>query len=199
MKGIATGDPPPRHCFSTLYPGLTIMQFHVLRELRQSIGSVNEYDLAEDRVAVEGDVLRGLSGVARFLRTDRGLLVKVDATAKLETECSRCARDVLVPMEIHFEEEYVPTVDAETGAKVYVSEDEESFRIDPHFWLDLREGLRQYILLNEPAKPLCRDACAGLCPNCGADLNEGPCQCQPTGDERWSVLAGLKKETDEGE
>ncbi len=116
------------------------MQFHVLRELRQSIGSVNEYDLAEDRVAVEDDVLLDLSGVAHFLRTDRGLLVTVDASAKLEAQCSRCARDVLAPMEIHFEEEYVPTVDAETGAKVYIGEEEEAFRIDPQFWLDCGRG-----------------------------------------------------------
>ncbi|HUF53984.1 MAG TPA: DUF177 domain-containing protein [Dehalococcoidia bacterium] len=175
------------------------MQFHVLRELRQSIGSVNEYDLAEDRVVVDDDVLRDLTGTARFLRTDRGLLVTVHADTKLETECSRCAAEVQAPMDIEFEEEYVPTVDPETGTRVYVSEEDEAFRIDPQFWLDLREGLRQYILLNEPAKPLCREDCAGLCPNCGADLNQSPCQCQPTGDERWSVLTGLKNEIDEGE
>jgi uncharacterized protein len=180
------------------------MRFHVLRELRQKIGSVNEYDLAEERVVVDDDVLRDVQGVARFLRSDRGLLVTVDATAKLEEECSRCTIDVLTPIEIHLEEEYVPTIDAETSTKIYLSPDDESFRIDPEFWLDLREGLRQYILMSEPAKPLCRQDCAGLCPNCGADLNKEPCRCQPTGDDRWNVLAGLKfesvgKEIDEGE
>jgi uncharacterized protein len=105
---------------------------------------------------------------------------------------------VVVTVGIQFQEEYVPTVDADTGAKIYISEDDEAFRIDPQFWLDLREGLRQYILMSEPAKPLCHEACAGLCPACGADLNQGPCDCQPSTDERWNVLAGLKKEIDEG-
>lgn len=174
------------------------MQFHVLRELRQKIGGVNEYDLADDRVVVDGGVLRSLTGAASFLRTDRGLLVKVDVAARLEADCSRCTGPALAPVEISFEEEYVPTVDADSGTRVCLAEDDESFRIDPQFWLDLREGLRQYILMNEPLKPLCKEDCSGLCPNCGADLNREACRCRPMTDERWDVLAGLKREIDEG-
>jgi uncharacterized protein len=174
------------------------MQFHVLRELRQSLGSVSEYDLAEERVVVGDDVLHNLRGMLRFLRTDRGLLATVDATAALQEQCARCACEVMMEVRVYFEEEYVPTVDADSGASIYLAADDEAFRIDPQFWLDLREGLRQYILLSEPAKPLCQEACAGLCPNCGADLNQGACGCQPATDDRWNVLAGLKHELDEG-
>lgn len=174
------------------------MQFHVLRELRQKLGSANEYDIDDPRVVVDDTVLFDLTGTVKFLRTDRGLLATVMATARLGETCSRCAVDVVLTIALRFQEEYVPTVDPDTGAKVYIGEDEETFRIDPQFWLDLREGLRQYILMSEPAKPLCREACLGLCPVCGADLNLGPCNCHSGGDERWNVLAGLKKEIDEG-
>jgi uncharacterized protein len=199
MEAIATGSLKLRSSpHQDLYLNAIPMQFHVLRELRQKLGSVNEYDIADLRVVVDGTVLHDLTGTVNFLRTDRGLLATVKATARLDENCSRCLADVTVTVGLQFQEEFVPTVDADTGAKVYINEDDEAFRIDPQFWLDLREGLRQYILMSEPAKPLCREACAGLCPVCGADLNPGPCDCPPGLDERWNVLAGLKKEIDEG-
>ena len=47
--------------------------------------------------------------------------------------------------------------------------------------------------LDAPATPLCRDDCAGLCPQCGADLNTGSCDCAPVAaDPRWSALDQLK-------
>jgi uncharacterized protein len=42
-------------------------------------------------------------------------------------------------------------------------------------------------------QPLCREDCRGLCPRCGADLNEGECACEPGPvDNRWAGLAQLK-------
>jgi len=174
------------------------MQLHVLQDLRRKLGSVSEYALEEERVVASDIVLRDIRGTVSLLRTDRGLLATMDATAKLEESCSRCLAGVLAGVDVHFQEEYVPLADADTSARVYLAEDDEAFRVDSEFWLDLREGLRQYILMSEPSKPLCRDGCAGLCPTCGTDLNAGPCECQPESDERWDSLAGLKQEMDEG-
>lgn len=75
---------------------------------------------------------------------------------------------------------------------------------DPAFLRDylLREGqrdvdvtpdLREAVLLRLPAHPLCAETCAGLCPQCGRNLNEGPCECRPSTDGgRWSALDGLR-------
>jgi uncharacterized protein len=43
--------------------------------------------------------------------------------------------------------------------------------------IELAPMLREHIILASPMRPLCRENCAGLCPRCGKDLNEGPCQC----------------------
>jgi uncharacterized protein len=43
--------------------------------------------------------------------------------------------------------------------------------------LDLREEVREVLLLELPITPHCREDCRGLCPRCGADLNDGPCGC----------------------
>lgn len=50
----------------------------------------------------------------------------------------------------------------------------------------------EQIQLELPMKALCKDTCRGLCPTCGANLNEGPCTCAPPAeDERWKALKGL--------
>ncbi len=43
--------------------------------------------------------------------------------------------------------------------------------------IDLRPVLREELVLAVPTYLLCRDDCAGLCPRCGTDLNQGPHEC----------------------
>ncbi len=71
--------------------------------------------------------------------------------------------------------------------------------------IDLTEQIREDILLDFPQHFLCRDDCRGLCPRCGANLNEGPCGCPDedaageAGDEDdgggaspWAALDSIK-------
>jgi uncharacterized protein len=59
--------------------------------------------------------------------------------------------------------------------------------------IDLTESVREDIIIALPLKPLCRDACKGLCPRCGRDRNLERCSCPPPrGDVRWSALEGLE-------
>jgi uncharacterized protein len=176
-----------------------MLKLNVQRELRQPIGSVNEYEIEEPHLQVDDGVLESIQGNLKLLRTDRGLLATVDAEGEMDAQCSRCLKDVRAPVHVDFEEEYVPVMDADTGSPVHIDDEAgETFRIDRRFDLDLREGLRQYILMSEPAKPLCQAACAGLCPVCGVDLNLGDHECEAPADERWGALAGLKNEIPEG-
>ena len=43
--------------------------------------------------------------------------------------------------------------------------------------IDLQKVISSYVLLNFPSKVLCREDCKGLCMHCGANLNEGNCDC----------------------
>lgn len=54
--------------------------------------------------------------------------------------------------------------------------------------LDLRPTVREQWLLNVPSYAVCKEECKGLCPTCGKDLNEGPCECPATHDARWDTL-----------
>ena len=58
--------------------------------------------------------------------------------------------------------------------------------------LDLEPLARDAVLLDLPLAPLCSDGCLGLCPQCGANWNEGPCACPPSTDPRWSALDALR-------
>jgi uncharacterized protein len=63
--------------------------------------------------------------------------------------------------------------------------------------LDLRDAVRELVLLDVPSTPLCRPECAGLCLTCGANLNDERCNCAgaPT-DPRWSALDELRDFSD---
>lgn len=175
------------------------MRFRVSQELRQSVGTEFSLELREGNLVLDAAAaLSDLRGSAHMLRTDRGLLVTVDAHARIRGTCSRCLAAVQSPIEIGFQEEFIPVVDPVSGAHISAAEAEDSFVIDADLMLDLGEALRQYALLSSPSKPLCRSDCAGLCPTCGANLNEGLCSCQSSSDERWQALAARKRQNQKG-
>lgn len=169
------------------------MRIHVAQQLRQSVGTLTSYDLREESLPLDGtSALHDLSGTVNLLRTDRGLLVSLRATASIDETCSRCLGEARVPLTIDFQEEYLPTTDPMTGARLQPDEAGDSFLIGPDLVLDLTEAVRQYGLVAEPAKPLCQPDCAGLCPDCGANLNDDRCDCAPAPDSHWRALSALK-------
>jgi DUF177 domain-containing protein len=60
--------------------------------------------------------------------------------------------------------------------------------------IDIKNDVRDYLLLAIPMKKLCKDDCKGLCYKCGSNLNNGKCDCNNDEiDYRWSALLDLKK------
>jgi len=174
------------------------MQLNVLSQLRQSIGTVATLSLDEPIVRLDEVTLRCLTGSLTLLRTDRGLLASFEGTSYVRERCARCLAETDCEVDIRFIEEFVPVTDATTGARISIAHDEDTYRIGPAFVLDLRDALREYLLIAEPLKPLCRPDCAGLCPTCGANLNERACSCGLGADERWGALAGFEKNASKG-
>ena len=167
------------------------MQINVSQLIQEPIGSTRDYQVDEAAV-FENSHTHQIKGGCRLLRTQRGILVKCELNTDAELTCSRCLNTFGQPLTIKFEEEYLPTVDIITGAPLDISEDAGAFTIDKHHILDLNEAVRQYALLVTPMKPLCREECHGLCPECGKNLNEGPCGCPATeADPRWAKLTHL--------
>jgi uncharacterized protein len=174
------------------------MQFNVLTELRQPLGSVATLSIDEPSVHLNGALLGGLVASLNLLRTDRGMLVYFEGSARVREKCARCLAESDCPVEIRFQEEFVPLTDADTGARIRIADDDDAFRIGTDFTLDLRDALMQYFLIEEPLKPLCKPDCAGLCPTCGANLNERACDCASAADQRWGALSGFQNNLSKG-
>ena len=78
------------------------------------------------------------------------------------------------------------------GGEYAISEDETEIGYYERSGLLLEDAVREQVLLALPARTLCQEACKGLCPHCGTDLNQATCDCGTTsGDPRWGALAGL--------
>jgi len=166
------------------------MRINVSQQLKASIGSIRNYELSEIVDIAGGSSM--VQGEVKLMRTDRGVLVKGTLHTEVEVTCSRCLGLFSCPLTLNIEEEYFPTTDVVSGASLPLPDELGCFTIDEHHVLDLAEAIRQYALLVIPMKPLCREGCAGLCPNCGHNLNHGPCGCPPQkADPHWSKLLTL--------
>ena len=173
------------------------MQINVSQLLKETIGATRDYEVSERIDVTENGNTSLVKGDVRLLRTNLGVLVKGVLNTDVEFNCSRCLSLSHCPVTLNIEEEYIPVVDVESGAPLSPPEDPASFTIDEHHTLDLTEALRQYALLAIPIKPLCSIGCAGLCPECGHNLNQGSCDCPtPESDPRWSKLTQLRQHTD---
>ncbi len=59
--------------------------------------------------------------------------------------------------------------------------------------IDFREGVQEQVVMAIPVRPLCREHCKGLCPQCGANLNKEDCGCdQAPRNTQFSALKKLK-------
>jgi len=169
------------------------MQLNVSQLLKASIGSIRSYEVSETVDITGGGSM--VEGKVRLMRTDRGILVKGTLHTEIEVTCSRCLSLFSCPLALNIEEEYFPTTDVISGATLPLPEEPGCFTIDGHHALDLTEAIRQYALLATPMKPLCGEDCAGLCPYCGHNLNQGPCDCLSQGSERKDVNYGSFTQT----
>ncbi len=102
------------------------------------------------------------------------LLVTGTAEGDAKTSCARCLDDV--ELSLFGEVEGYFLIGEESEAPEDMDDDEFDVLPDDHY-LDLRPLIEAALLLDIPLIPLCDDACKGLCPNCGANLNEGACSC----------------------
>ena len=125
-------------------------------------------DLGEDlRLA------RPIDGRVRLLRTNRGILAHADLRTALALQCSRCLRDIELPVEVRFQEEYLPALDLTTGRPLPVDDEPDIARLSDHHELDLETPVREAIQLAEPIAPLHSPDCQGLCIVCCLPLEEG--------------------------
>jgi uncharacterized protein len=144
-----------------------------------------------------GDI--AVQGEVTLIRTPRGVLAKGLARVEVNQLCRRCMELAAAGVEVEIEEEFIASIDIETGRRLPLDEgDEQELLIDEHHILDLTEVLRQYAVVAAITPGLCRPDCRGLCPVCGQNLNERECACDRAPiDPRMAILAQWSTSRDE--
>ncbi|HEX3051918.1 MAG TPA: DUF177 domain-containing protein [Aggregatilineaceae bacterium] len=155
--------------------------------LVQGAGHQKSFELDLPRVRLEEDLdLDYVRGELRLSRNSRGILVQGGLETSVVGECVRCLTPTAVPVTFELEElfAYPPSAEAE-------------YAVDDTGILDLGPLLREEAILALPIGVLCRPDCAGLCPECGQNLNEGTCNCELDIDPRMESLRSYFNEDEE--
>lgn len=170
--------------------------------LREEVGAGRGFRLQEnfppEFVATPAGRVTGLVEVeGRVRHLNPTLLVEGEIRAEAAFTCSRCLVSFKAPLHIPYAQEFVPV----SRLDQINPEERDEVRTFEGDTLDLTGSVAEAMLLDFPVKPLCREDCRGLCPQCGQDLNQGPCECsQEPVDPRLEVLGKLlgEKERKEG-
>ena len=104
--------------------------------------------------------LEPLKAKAVISKSYNAVFVGIVLSSAINISCSRCLKE------------------AKKGFRKEVELDYAVDKLEPIIELDL--DIREEIILDYPIKPLCKIDCRGLCPKCGANLNEGGCNCGVT-------------------
>jgi uncharacterized protein len=116
---------------------------------------------------------------------------------RIRLTCSRCLKDFDTSFRSDFELTYSKELASITETSV---EEEVELRVEDIGLLNfrgeeinLRDGIQEQVVLAFPVRTLCTETCKGLCPQCGADLNQGACKCKVApGTNKFAALKDLK-------
>lgn len=158
----------------------------ILNGKRQTLNIDAEFELTE---LGNDQGIRYLSplkvkGIIR--KTGESIRMKVQIDTRVAAECSRCLSEAEYPIDMEAE------VNLLTEDSLSWEDDFDSFVIEDDK-INLVEIASLEILQELPIQPLCQEACEGLCPRCGANLNQGLCNCQEETDSRFDILKELLK------
>jgi len=150
--------------------------------LAESSRFEGSYDLPQLEIGPDDYVFsEPLSWAVDVTNTGSALLVEGVVAGMGTCACSRCLEDVSHLFNGAIEGYFI--IGGEAPARTDDEDDElgeDEFEIlpDDHM-LDLKPLIEAALIVDAPDMPLCSEDCAGLCPQCGSNLNEGPCGCGP--------------------
>ena len=126
----------------------------------------------------DGSGLRAVAWQLLVMPSGADFFMEVKGSATWEGVCSRCLEPLDLPLRV--ESQFLGSKDPELvlrGAHSLGTQD-----LDVVFFpepvLDEQALVREQFQLQAPMHPLCREACEGLCPQCGKNWNKGRCTCR---------------------
>jgi len=121
---------------------------------------------------------------------DNQIILDAETFIHADLICDRCARGFQSEINSRFKLVYLFRLKFD-GSE---NEKEDVVYLHPETdKIELDDDIRDYAILAVPMKKLCSEECKGLCPNCGKNLNDGPCNCTKEAiDPRWEPILKMK-------
>ncbi len=127
-------------------------------------------------------------GEGTIVNNAGALTLRGTITAPMHCRCDRCAKEFDTLWTVPLEVQLATELQDEEDPDYYLLEGDK---------LDIDDLLESDFILSMDQQILCREDCKGLCPRCGADLNDGPCGCKKESDPRLAVLEQLLDDIDQ--
>jgi uncharacterized protein len=180
---------------------LSATQFDLRRMTTPEVALDRLFTAAD--VRQEHDDLRPVGEVAfsgRVQKTGERYRLAGRVLATLELDCGRCLEPFRLPIDVEVDLTYMSQPDAAADAAsddVELGTEDLTTAYYQDEVLDLAHMLREQFYLALPMRPLCREACRGLCPQCGTNLNAETCGCRSDWqDPRLAPLRNLIEKQD---
>ncbi len=155
--------------------------------------------LAEMVTNGECEFTAPIKAALRALRIDD--LVEIDGHIEttVRLPCSRCLKLFETPLKSNFELTYMQhaadVIEETEPQEIELSAEDMGIGYFEGEIINLKDGIQEQVVMEFPLRPLCNLDCKGLCPKCGADLNEDPCDCdQRPSPGSFAILKNLKLE-----
>jgi uncharacterized protein len=162
-----------------------------------------ELEYAPAAVAADGDAFAVIAPVSLAFDIEKDK-VRFHLAGRvrtiLELPCSRCLEAFQWPVDVAFDLRYQPRSENTGEGEREIGEDDLSSAYYDNDTIDLGQLMQEQFYLALPMKPLCTDACLGLCSQCGANLNLGGCGCERRWDDpRFGALRALQNSSAKSE
>jgi len=129
----------------------------------------------------------GFEGAITLITSGNDIFVSGRIQLLVIRECSRCLESFETMMDIPFSYVITWVHVQEKEHELSIDELEQSFLRGDE--VDIAQIIEEQVALALPMRPLCSEACRGLCPRCGCDLNKNQCDCdQDVVDVRFEKL-----------
>ena len=159
------------------------------KELAYTEG-VDELNARLGRGVADYRVEPGLGVDLEYYRSGLDVFFQGALHGDVHGSCARCAEDYTFPLARDFRLVLTPRSAAVDGAQL--SADDLALSTYEGDQIDVTPLVYEQAILALPTRPLCAETCRGLCPRCGANLNEGDCGCPvESPDPRLAVLHSL--------
>jgi uncharacterized protein len=141
-------------------------------------------------------ILAPISLRMKIYRIQEMVEVEGQAETRLSFTCGGCLKEFEAPLSSSFAVTFVrelPQVSDEADEEVQLSAEEMGMIPFQGEEIDLHPVVGEQIVMALPIRPLCREVCKGLCPQCGGDLNEADCGCvRPAMNNKFAALKGFR-------